>query len=618
MFLDEKRKGKVERQKPAACMNWELGPKGSGAVIMPKTKRYEDAENVTERAPLELAWYGKGDLPQNWEATLIVNYQDRIKIFDGRNAGANCVLGDKQDSFDLHKDPHMKQKLSKPDARATLWMEAEFPDKESDMYWLVGLLLLFKPTKESQPIQQQAELRIAPWIMSSDLDRTDKIFIQKVDELPSIKEFGQSAGVTVVEGEKGIKVFSRDAIKSGFCSAPHYHLVACMNKLEEKSPIKLSIPRDIGVIEKYKPQESQDNGGNYLVTPILDGYPYGRIIFGEGDDPKKCTWGNFLKAQRIQKPIVINTGWLDVGHADEILSFVPDRNKLKTYKVLIASTRLAYLLLYGAEKLRRENGGQRDLYDVIDQAEELNNELKRNTEGLNKWKEKAEAAFGALDEAPLPANEYIKTAYNPNGDDPHGLNGRVVFSYKPMDIDIPKGFFGIPPDKAPAQDDGPHCLVRVNTRDMIKKVFTEGFGDYQYKNQGILDQIEKKLQPELGENFGFLPIPLILNAGAGGAVPFTGDSVNMLILNVPGGACRCLVPKPFGPIIAGEYVFEKYIQLQLERLQVNVTFLNDPNFHYDDGEIHCGTNQIPVNASYDWWNLIPRKDGSGFDKPAPD
>jgi protein-arginine deiminase len=47
----------------------------------------------------------------------------------------------------------------------------------------------------------------------------------------------------------------------------------------------------------------------------------------------------FLKAQKIQEPIEVNTDWLVVGHVDEVMSFLPlPGNK---FKVLMASPKVA-------------------------------------------------------------------------------------------------------------------------------------------------------------------------------------------------------------------------------------------------------------------------------------
>ncbi|MBW2638727.1 MAG: hypothetical protein JRE10_00830 [Deltaproteobacteria bacterium] len=605
MYLDVHRDGQVDDE-PADYGDWQWGENGLGAIIMVRTRKND---NIDERIELAFRWDAeKPEERQGWQARLRADEPGRIRVYSGRKKNAQALNNNPLDLTGLEKDA---------DGRISLWIEAaDFGADQQEESWRVMLTFTYT-TPDKKEVEQRAQLRIAPWIMASDLDPTEKVFAPDgLKETEGINTFTSKAkNVEFIRTKKGKKLFNRDQIKSGFYSAPHYNLVACMTNLEEKHPINLSLPEDVGSIfeyteneadigkkSKYKPRESQDNGGNYLVTPPFDGYPFGRIIYGEGDGTKKCTWGNFLKTQLYQKPIVVNSGWLDVGHADEFLSIVPDRKNPNKYKVLIASVRLAFFMLYGAEKIRRENITGDDIYGIVRTAIQLNSSLTGNTEGIDKWKEAAEKNFGRLDASALPKNTYENIDYQANKAPDEAHNGRFEFIYKSNRAPDIKDFFNIP--QAPKLSEAPsYCLVRVNTRDIIEKFFlNEPFGKYHYDTQVILDENEKILRRELPVTFEYLPVPLVLNFGAGGAVGVTGDSVNMLVINSP-ESTHCLIPKPFGPIVDGCYLFQEYIGLELGDMKLIVEFLNDPNFHIEDGEIHCGTNQIPVNDKKKWWEM---------------
>jgi protein-arginine deiminase len=66
-----------------------------------------------------------------------------------------------------------------------------------------------------------------------------------------------------------------------------------------------------------------------------------------------------------------------------------------------------------------------------------------------------------------------------------------------------------------------------------------------------------------------------------------------------------LVPKPFGPVIDGEDVFERVTRERLEALELDVRFVDSWNlYHLGLGEIHCGTQAdrtIPRDAA--WWEM---------------
>ena len=104
---------------------------------------------------------------------------------------------------------------------------------------------------------------------------------------------------------------------------------------------------------------SLNYGGNIEASPPLAGSPFGKILLGnvsrnvreksgaEAVDPDLL---RFLRKQQIQPLVEIDTTWLDVGHVDEIISFVYDRTR-STFALLRASSDLAIQLIEAARKL---------------------------------------------------------------------------------------------------------------------------------------------------------------------------------------------------------------------------------------------------------------------------
>lgn len=85
------------------------------------------------------------------------------------------------------------------------------------------------------------------------------------------------------------------------------------------------------------PREVDSDGfGNLEVTPPLDGFPLGRILYGVGaDGPPGSGFLDLLEAQGAQAPTPIDTSWLCVGHVDELLSFVPDPTAPRGFRALV-------------------------------------------------------------------------------------------------------------------------------------------------------------------------------------------------------------------------------------------------------------------------------------------
>jgi len=70
---------------------------------------------------------------------------------------------------------------------------------------------------------------------------------------------------------------------------------------------------------------SMNSFGNWEVVPPYQGYPLGRNVWGSGtraDEMPDATFVDFVRAQRVQPEIVVDTSWLVVGHTDEVFSWV--------------------------------------------------------------------------------------------------------------------------------------------------------------------------------------------------------------------------------------------------------------------------------------------------------
>jgi hypothetical protein len=98
-----------------------------------------------------------------------------------------------------------------------------------------------------------------------------------------------------------------------------------------------------------------DSNGNLECTPPCEVlgkyYPWGRIYYGPGTAPQPFdpATRDFLEKQIVQKPFQLNTDWLEVGHVDEMLTFIPTTtgNRFKRWKALVASPREAFRILDG-------------------------------------------------------------------------------------------------------------------------------------------------------------------------------------------------------------------------------------------------------------------------------
>ena len=95
---------------------------------------------------------------------------------------------------------------------------------------------------------------------------------------------------------------------------------------------------------------SQDSFGNLEVAPPVDGYPYGRIYYGDwyyGNSIETITSDltDAFDNQGMQDPFTLDVTFLCVGHVDEYLTFVPDASSPKGFKLLLADVNAGYAFL---------------------------------------------------------------------------------------------------------------------------------------------------------------------------------------------------------------------------------------------------------------------------------
>lgn len=91
--------------------------------------------------------------------------------------------------------------------------------------------------------------------------------------------------------------------------------------------------------------------GNIESLPPYRGYPQGRLVYGSDPDgpltPDPAFVGLFTSQGR-QPPVVVDTSWLLVGHADETTHVVRARNE-RGWTIMVADPRLALTTLRSAQ-----------------------------------------------------------------------------------------------------------------------------------------------------------------------------------------------------------------------------------------------------------------------------
>jgi protein-arginine deiminase len=604
MHLDEDRNGAIEAN-PAAANPWTWGAHGTGAIILVNTKNVAVNQQVEARSEIAFRWVNNAAdaLGAAWTATLTVAPNQRARIFTAR---AKVAL----DANELPTLAPIDLKggavpaLYAGNGNFSLWIEATaFPASQLEADWKVTLTFNFTNTN-GQAFQQVVEVRIAPWIMASDLDPTTTVyFVQSAQGEPppnpslqhTMTAFVQGAGAQfnrrpAVAG----KPFFRDVMKCGYVHGPHHQEIAPLRGLDHLSPARgLGVLPPAGSIRPRlhavpllaegalgvpdQPNTSQDHGGNLLVTPPIANFPHGRIVYGHAIG-FECRMHDFFSHQRVQAPFHVDSSWLDVGHVDEFISFLPDAaNVAWPWKIVLMSPRLGYAIAWLASV--RNGAGAGAIAQLL--ADAATDAEASRLAGEN---------FAALCHR-LANRGGLQAVGGANG----WLNAPGVYA----------------PDPAPPGGSAGK-MVRYGHDDHWVQSLDAYLGHVGHAAkydaaQPAIDATRATLLARLG-GLGqdrILEIPALLHPTHGNVVTDTADSVNMLVLR--GAQTHVLVPAPFGPVVANTYLFREHIQQSVGPLVHTLTFVNEWDvFHAHDGEVHCGTNQIPapLDDPRRWWTHL--------------
>jgi Protein-arginine deiminase (PAD)/Protein-arginine deiminase (PAD) middle domain len=370
LHLDADRDGVVDDDwRRSAAWNW--GPKGSGAIVMCNDDDDEgrgDPDNgdskvnlgndKDELAPVVIRRVGPSP-PGSWKGFLEVSEEDakRVRVFDKRDRSGKEIIG-----------PTAGPRYPLPTLDFT---EVEY-GIEALRFAGAGfdgvVELVFSIEDGSSTLGgQRGVLRVAPWMMPTHLDPALKVFVVNAGPFnqrfrTELQAYVSAAGCELVQHPQPADIWMQDCMEIGFHSSAKLTnpvVVRAPRDRELQSFPKTLLKPDVGyeeVVPIRRKYTSFDSTGNLEVTPPFTTrtgkrYPWGRIYYGPGRVGERMNPETkaFLHAQIVQAPIEVGTGWLLVGHVDEIISFVPGPG-ISDFKMLIASPRRAYDILKASEK----------------------------------------------------------------------------------------------------------------------------------------------------------------------------------------------------------------------------------------------------------------------------
>jgi hypothetical protein len=524
-------------------------------------------------APLEIRRHGSGPASPDWRRYLRVTQgEGKIRIFNGRVAGAIEVVGRRTGR---HLVPDIANLV-----RLELGMEAlSYADKDWDGYATIELVVETDNPVTGDPdsYSSRAEVRVAPWIMPCHGHQVNTVYMTDTGQqsnreaLRSIGGFVHKEGLTFYDHICPGDRWMQDCMEIGYSVLPRspvHHRMESVIRAHRNQDLR-DFPRTLRGPEwgyhdpgQDSPQQSNtfDSHGNLECTPpVRDSakkcYPWGRIYYGPGtpSSPFNPDVERFLERQVVQGPFWLPTSWLQVGHVDEILTFLPfpHADPWKRWKLLIASPKLAY------ELLEKANGDDRD--SVMLRGRDL----------------------------------YLKYPPSRNGQD---------YPMESLVREFLNGSTCVPDPSDPTR--------RLSSREL------RDF-NIRYVQNDRLAAVLRTLEDEIDLKAGdVIEVPVIFmpsNIARTECSALTADMVNMLVLNEVCLVPKPYGPVVRGIDYFEENLRRKFTESGLDNT-LRPHFIDDwYSYHEGHGEIHCGTNtwRVPSDLkrwsaeSARWWEFNP-------------
>lgn len=371
--------------------NWTWGPDGQGAIVLVDNDRDPLTGGpgiLDEREPIEVRDTGITELPDDVSLRLSTDPAGAMKfsVFRKSRHGAKKLLGRApsepiQDLLSTSGEIELSGE--------TLYVAAhEYPGPFFEGLFIISLELVHSSAGVEHVLaSDRIMMRVAPWIMLPNTQPAKRIFTcELANGLDNNQQFLDELGAAVAQEGLQLEVIPprihrgdrwiQDEIEIGYTRSHRGQLPVVFDsprdrQLDDWPEIGL-LGQDFGhfVVGGGVPN-SLDSFGNLEVSPpvVVDGraYPLGRIIVGgrrKGDFSHESRQmmaevRQFLFAQKVQFPFEVFTDWLDVGHVDEIVCFVPSQTG-SGFKVLLASTREVKAIL---EKLSDSGHGNTSLFE---------------------------------------------------------------------------------------------------------------------------------------------------------------------------------------------------------------------------------------------------------------
>ncbi|KAF4332824.1 arginine deiminase type-3 [Fusarium beomiforme] len=325
----------------------------------------------------------------------------------------------------------------------------------------------------------------------------------------------------------------------------------------------------VGAVQHPGDGDTIDSTGNLETIPPYKhngkSYPLGRTIMGAWDG-RSPLMVEFLKAQEVQDPLVLDTSWLSVGHVDEFIQFLPAYND-RGWIVMAADP------LKGLDLLKKASEAGHGKVKAVSrslQIEEKNQQLCLPRQTIQEV-----LKFNKFDAIQDQTAQRIEANLNILKRET-GITDKDIFRL-PMPFYYAESSSWLCPGEQPSDVD-----AREDTSPTPQKASSrigitfKAAGGPSLKARSIIEAATPKNSIYRRETDPSTQV-----------VSLWPSSVNGLVLPDQ----KILAPKPWGPVINKQDIFANAVSEVYASAGYNVTYQDDWFSHFrGHGDVHCGSN----------------------------
>lgn len=589
LHLDADRDGVVDND-VVYLDQWTWGPAGRGAIVVcnndddDNSRREDNSDGHVngagdELVPFEIRRFPGIPFPAGWSAVLSLQAPVRLRIFDAAGNELIHPGTPTRGAVNAHQ-------LANIDLdRQVFWVEAT---RYANAVWdgMSRISLTVLDNNGIVQAQRHGQLKVAPWMMTHHLVPPETVFATdlgggNVPFLQTLFQVTNARGVQLDTTYHGDDIWMQDCMEFGQQTAPTLGLRTVAHSPRRRGLAnfpQMLLARDAGYVRPGQVPDptTYDSAGNLEVTPpYTDGngrrYPFGRIYYCRGDhvDRISTTFERFLERQEVQRPLPINASFMNVGHVDEIISFVPSGGSTHGWRLVVASPFLAYEIM--AREAAAGRGGQ----TVLTGRQLRNGTVLQRT---------------------------IAQVLAETRPDPLGRGGMVELTRFNVG-----GVGGVPPINgfSSMQQELDAVLVQLVSEMALALPATSPLQNRVFALSPVVGMAAALRSVQRGGISDVIELPVVLAPNVHAmnkADAYTVNPVNMVVLNND-----CIVPLPYGPNTIFNidlFAFEIWARLHAAGMTVHWIDTFSP-YHVAHGGAHCGSNTRRQYQRWAWWEHQP-------------